>query len=71
MAYYRLYRINDLNHIVSVIECEAADDLTALDEARNYCGNCEVEIWERSRLVARLAKDGSASKEPDSQSPKQ
>jgi hypothetical protein len=35
------------------------DDQAALEHAQQYVDGCDVEIWHRERLVARLTPDGS------------
>ena len=66
MPEYHVYCIDGGNRIVSRHIHNAADDLEALDKAREHCGDYEVEAWQDTRLVARLAKDGTASRQPDS-----
>jgi hypothetical protein len=63
---YHAYCIDTNNRSVSRHHFEAADDLAALDKAREFCGVHEVETWQGTRLVVRLAKDGTASLQPDS-----
>jgi hypothetical protein len=37
----------------------------ALEKARELCGKYEVEVWQGTRIAARLAKDGTASRQPE------
>lgn len=64
MAGYYLYCLDDLNHIISRHDVMADDDLAALDKAKELCGEYEVEVWQLSRFVTRVAKDGTASTKP-------
>lgn len=58
---YKLYSIGHDGHIEKRHDCNAPDDLAALDKARALCGPHEIEVWNGARFVARLAADGSAS----------
>ncbi len=51
---YRLYFMVG-NHISRATEFFAEDDAEALGIARNRAINQPVELWERSRCVARLS----------------
>jgi hypothetical protein len=66
MAEYHLYNIDGNNRVVGRHTCDAPDDLTALHKAREFLGDYEVEAWQGTRLVARVTKDGTASRPPDS-----
>jgi len=61
---YKLYCIGVDGHVVKRYDFAGADDLAALDRVRELCEEFEIEVWERARFVARLAKDGTASREP-------
>jgi hypothetical protein len=61
---YHAYCIDDANRVVSRHDFVLRDDIAAFEEARELCGEHEVEVWQRTRLVARLAKDGLASRRP-------
>jgi hypothetical protein len=66
MREYHLYCIDHKNHIRSRHSFVLVDDLAALDAGKKLCGEYEIEAWEGTRLVARLAKDGTASLQPAS-----
>jgi hypothetical protein len=66
MREYHFYCIDSKNHIRSRHNFQLADDLAALDKGKKICKDYEVEAWEGTRLVVRLAKDGSASLQPSS-----
>ena len=61
MSEYKLYCIGDDGHIQKRHDYMAADDLAALDRARELCHEYEIEIWQGSRCITRVAKDGTAS----------
>jgi hypothetical protein len=61
---YRIYCVDDQNRIVSRHDAVVADDLAALEKAKELCEKYEVEVWERERFVTRVAKDGTASLKP-------
>jgi hypothetical protein len=67
MTEYRIYCVDENNHIVSRHECKLSDDLDALDKARELCGKFEVEIWAGARRVAQLSKDGAGSLRVDAE----
>ncbi len=60
MIYYRFYSLDQQGHVVGVQECEAVDDIAALEAAQKLCGSHPTEIWEGTRRVAQLAMDGNA-----------
>jgi hypothetical protein len=66
MLEYRIYCVDEKNRVVSRHDHVAPDDLSALDKARELCGEYEIEAWQGVRMVARLTNDGTASREPDS-----
>lgn len=64
MPEYHIYCVDDGNHIVSRHDVSVEDDLAALEKAKELCEKYEVEVWEQTRLVTRVATDGTASLEP-------
>jgi hypothetical protein len=66
---YRLYCLNDAMHVVSRQEIAAADDLAALKEAKKYCQEHAVELWQGARYVARVGRDYAWSDAPGHISP--
>lgn len=56
---YKLYRLDENQHIVSAKDIIALDDLAALDEAEKICQAYAMEIWQGARCVARVKKDNA------------
>ena len=54
MAHYRLYLLDDDNHIRKAVILDCPDDTAALVTAKSYVDGCAVELWEKTRQVARL-----------------
>ena len=60
MHHYRIYLIDKTNHFAQALDFEGPDDLSALDKA-NLMRQCQpAEIWESTRLVARITSTGEA-----------
>jgi hypothetical protein len=59
--HYRIYCIGNDNKIISGHDFDVKDDIAAFDKAKELCGESEVEVWQGTRFVARLARDGTAS----------
>jgi hypothetical protein len=51
---YRLYRLDGAGKITSAEWIEAGDDADASRQASASAANGVVELWDRSRLVARI-----------------
>lgn len=51
---YRLYRLDGAGNIMTAEWVEADGDDEALEKARIRCKIGAYEVWERSRLVARM-----------------
>jgi hypothetical protein len=61
MRQYKIYIVNDKNHISLAHDFEGPDDLSALDKANTFTEAHIVEVWQQTRLVARIAKGGEAA----------
>lgn len=61
---YKLYCIGDDGQCVKSHDFMAADDLAALDRARELCHEYEIEIWQGTNFITRVAKNGTASTIP-------
>jgi hypothetical protein len=59
MASYRLYRLDGVRMVASGEWIEADDDLAAIEAAKEKFDGGRCEIWQGSRLVARLERPGS------------
>lgn len=58
MQHYRLYRVSPTGHILSAQEMDCEHDLAALAKAEQEREQCNVELWQDIRLLARLKKHG-------------
>ena len=58
MVEYRLYFLNQSDHIMEFLAFEAADDGAAVVTARSRSRGRPVELWQRDRLVMRRGPDG-------------
>ncbi len=56
MAYYRFFSVSGSGRVVGVQECEAVDDIAALEAALELCTFGAIEIWTGPRRVAQLAR---------------
>ena len=54
MTHYRLYLLDDGNHIRRAFDLDCADDDEAVKTAETYVDGHAVELWERTRKVARM-----------------
>lgn len=54
MSGYRLYCLDGANKVASAEWIEADDDDAAIEVAREKLDGHECELWQNSRLVARL-----------------
>lgn len=59
MQHYKLYSLDARGRIAQAHDFECRDDLAALAEGEKECADHNVEIWQGSRLVARV-KQGNA-----------
>jgi hypothetical protein len=61
MPAYSFCYIRPDEHVQSREDYDAPDDLGALMLAQQLCDPEEVEVWQGTRFVARVAVDGTAS----------
>jgi hypothetical protein len=54
LAGYRLYCLDGVNKVASADWVEADDDEAAIEIAKEMHDGYECELWQGSRLVARL-----------------
>ena len=59
MAHYRLYFLNDKNHIRRAVSLECDDDASAIALINQHRDGHAMELWEGARRVARFKVDGS------------
>ena len=57
MAGYRLYCLDGADKVASGEWIEADDDEAAIEVAREMMDGQPHELWQRSRLVARIDRD--------------
>lgn len=54
MADYRLYFLDQANHIRGVVEFECDDDRAANVQAEQHADGRRMELWNRDRFVRRF-----------------
>jgi hypothetical protein len=57
MMNYRLYFLDDADHIQGVVEFDCADDAEAVALAQTYADGRTMELWRRDRWIRRLPGD--------------
>ena len=60
MSHYRLYLLNEGDHIVRGLDLSCRDDLDAKLAAELFRASSAVELWQGQRLVAQLGKHPAA-----------
>lgn len=60
MASYRLYRLDGVRRVASGEWIEADDDQAAIEAAKEKFNGGRCEVWQGSRLVARLERPNSS-----------
>jgi hypothetical protein len=55
MPYYRAYIIGQDGHFEEAISLDCRDDTTAVESAKQFVNGHNVELWQQSRLVTKLA----------------
>jgi hypothetical protein len=58
MPTYRAYLIDAENRVSSYRPIEADTDVAALQAARLFAENCDVEVWDLDRMIGRLERAG-------------
>ena len=54
MQHYRLYRIDQSNHVQAAQDFEAKNDLVAFAEAQKLSPAQTVEVWQGPRRIGRI-----------------
>jgi hypothetical protein len=54
MQDYSIYLLDERGRVSLAFDFHGIDDLAALDESGKHSDKNAVEIWQRSRLVARI-----------------
>jgi cobalamin biosynthesis protein CbiG len=57
VAEYRLYSLDEANKVASGDWFEAEDDAKAIEAAKKKMNGHDCELWQRTRLVGRIASD--------------
>lgn len=60
VADYRLYGLDGVNRVASGEWFDAEDDEAAVEAAKNMMDGHDCELWQGSRLVARIAHQDQA-----------
>jgi hypothetical protein len=55
MTDYRVYIIDDDDHIKRRVDLDCADDDAAIEYAKQYIDGHDVELWQRDRRIVRFA----------------
>jgi hypothetical protein len=61
MNNYRLYFLDEAGRVFKGQDCDAVDDLTALEIAISLSKDHAIEIWQSTRRVAKLQRGGDAA----------
>jgi hypothetical protein len=67
MRHYRIYSLDDQGRISFAHETQCPDDLAALSEGEKLSDHGAVEVWEGSRLVARVKAENAPLNSKDHQ----
>jgi hypothetical protein len=59
MAGYRLYFVDDRDHIRDAVDLDGVDDADAIVKAEEHADGRGMELWRRARVVMRFAANGS------------
>jgi hypothetical protein len=59
---YRVYTLGEDGHIVRRADIDCPHDEAAVERAQNLADGHAVELWEGTRLIALINKDGSSTR---------
>ena len=57
MLEYRAYLIGEDGHFYEAVPLVCADDAEAMEKAKRMATDCDVELWQLDRKVARFARE--------------
>jgi hypothetical protein len=57
MREYKVYCLDESGRIVMWVSLNCADDRDALKRAREFCGDCDVELWQDDRKLYVVGRD--------------
>ena len=66
MTHYRLYRLDDADHIRQAFDLDCADDDEAVRTAATYVDGLAVELWQSTRKVLTLPAKPESSEQRNS-----
>ena len=61
MRDYKIYVLDREEHVVLTYNFKGLDDASALEESKKHSDKTALEIWERTRFVARVAQSARAA----------
>jgi hypothetical protein len=56
MPTYRAYLIDENDRVMSFKAVEAASDAEALEAARPFASDCDIEVWYLDRRIGRIQR---------------
>lgn len=56
MAHYRLYFLDEANHIRGVAEFDCEDDAAAVVQSESHADARRMELWRRDQLIRRFER---------------
>jgi len=59
---YRVYTLGEDGHIVGRADIDCLHDEAAVERAQNLADGHAVELWEGTRRIALINKDGSSTR---------
>lgn len=63
MPHYRVFSLDHAGHFADVEEMFCVNDAEAIQRANQMADSHGVELWQRGRMVARIAKNVSGEAE--------
>jgi len=61
MSDCKIYLLDSRGRIAFAYDFGGASDEAALKEGKQYAAGSPVEVWQRTRLVGRIAMDGTSA----------
>lgn len=55
MQHYRVYVLGEDDHFINAIDLSCADDIAAIESAKQLIDGHDLELWQRDRRIARSA----------------
>jgi hypothetical protein len=54
MSDYRVYVLDNDDHITARVELDCADDSAAIEYAKQFVNGQDIELWQGDRRIAKL-----------------